>query len=670
MAIAPSASAFLTRSRIIGLSVVIISLLAAIVNANPPISKKGVCFGSDSSGDTAKCNDIRTFNVSWYYNWGQTPSCLAGVSGVEFVPMIWSAASLPLTGTLAPGSDWLLGFNEPNYANQANMSPQEAAQLWPQLEATGRRLVGPAMADCGDGLGGECTYSTLGWFRDFLGNCSGCRIDAVALHLYYCSDQDMMNKITALYELVQRPIWLTEFACNAPSSQSQPVSFAQALLPRLEASNIVQRYSWFLSYCSGCTAGGLLYDSLLNDETGSGNLTPIGSFYSGFASTDPAQASLSSPVFIDVGDLAPSVDSHGVVWLSDQGFNLASDSTLATYSDSSQTDSVQIDSYILATSRMADTNLTYQIPVSQAGSYNVTLYFSENVVSSAGQRLFNIAIQGSTVATNFDIFSSAGNQQGVLVAPSYTASVTSGSLIINISITSVSNSVVLSGLSVQPLDWSRPSSAQAMYVNIGGSGGTDASGHTWLPGANFTKNGNAASVTNTISGASSDLQFVYDTNQWGAFSIAIPAPSSGLYTVSILFAETYWSSSGQRVFNVSLQGIQVLSNYDIYTAAGASNTAVNATFTNVIVPSTLPYVLISTANVQDNALISGVIIQPSGVEYIGGVPSGGSPVTSPALVPNSNPSANVPSTIPNTAISPSNFELVFFLVIGLAMLVL
>ena len=71
------------------------------------------------------------------------------MAAVEYVPMVWSAGSLPIPSTLAGSSEWLLGFNEPNYIGQAHMDPATAASLWPQLEATGRRLVGPAVADCG-----------------------------------------------------------------------------------------------------------------------------------------------------------------------------------------------------------------------------------------------------------------------------------------------------------------------------------------------------------------------------------------------------------------------------------------------------------------------------------------------------------------------------------------
>ena len=44
---------------------------------------------------------------------------------------------------------YLLGFNEPNFKNQANMTPAQAVEVWPRLEAIaeefGLGLVGLAV---------------------------------------------------------------------------------------------------------------------------------------------------------------------------------------------------------------------------------------------------------------------------------------------------------------------------------------------------------------------------------------------------------------------------------------------------------------------------------------------------------------------------------------------
>jgi len=42
--------------------------------------------------------------------------------------MIWGSGNLGSVDSL-PTSSWVLGFNEPNQAGQANMSPQQAASI-------------------------------------------------------------------------------------------------------------------------------------------------------------------------------------------------------------------------------------------------------------------------------------------------------------------------------------------------------------------------------------------------------------------------------------------------------------------------------------------------------------------------------------------------------------
>jgi hypothetical protein len=44
--------------------------------------------------------------------------------------------------------------------------------------------------------------------------------------------------------------------------------------------------------------------------------------------------------------------------------------------------------------------------------------------------------------------------------------------------------------------------------------------------------------------------------------------------VRLHFAETYFSTVGSRTFNISINGTQVMTNFDIVAAAGAKNKAV------------------------------------------------------------------------------------------------
>lgn len=72
-------------------------------------SKKGVAV----SPDDTHCSDITGVGAAWWYNWHPTnPSNCPG----EFIPMIWGKRDIPVP-ELPGGSDWLLGFNEPNSSN-------------------------------------------------------------------------------------------------------------------------------------------------------------------------------------------------------------------------------------------------------------------------------------------------------------------------------------------------------------------------------------------------------------------------------------------------------------------------------------------------------------------------------------------------------------------------
>ena len=56
---------------------------------------------------------------------------------------------------------------------------------------------------------------------------------------------------------------------------------------------------------------------------------------------------------------------------------------------------------------------------------------------------------------------------------------------------------------------------------------------------------------------------------------------AGSYQVTLKFAETYWTAAGKRVFNVLVNGTTVLTNFDIYAAAGAQNKAIDEVFNDI-----------------------------------------------------------------------------------------
>jgi hypothetical protein len=117
--------------------------------------------------------------------------------------------------------------------------------------------------------------------------------------------------------------------------------------------------------------------------------------------------------------------------------------------------------------------------------------------------------------------------------------------------------------------------------------------------------------TNTIdlSGVTNPAPMaVYQTGRDGNFTYTIPGFAVGSsHTVRLHFAETFWTSAGSRIFNVSINGTRVLTNFDIFATAGAMNKAVIEQFT-ANANSSGQYVIQFTT-VKDNSLINGIEIQ-------------------------------------------------------------
>lgn len=119
--------------------------------------------------------------VSWIYTWGQTPKgtttlLSTGAEGsMDFAPMCWKgsydADAIRNYVKEHPGTKYLLGFNEPNFSAQSNMTPAAAATKWPDVEALaselGLRLVAPALNFTGESVGGK-VWQPYEWLDEFI----------------------------------------------------------------------------------------------------------------------------------------------------------------------------------------------------------------------------------------------------------------------------------------------------------------------------------------------------------------------------------------------------------------------------------------------------------------------------------------------------------------------
>ena len=217
-----------------------------------------------------------TMGASWCYTWGtDLPGDLP--VGVEFVPMQWGYYG-------GNNTDWLkwvkstvnakefLAFNEPDGADQANLSVADALTGYQYMAALGLPIVSPA-----------CVHPDSQWMKDFMAgaNARGYRVDAVAIHWYGGTDVNgFLGYIDYIHNLYGKDVWITEFAPadwsgNRGISPQQEADFMRAVLPALNSRPYVKRYAWFGAYGPGDAALGAA--ALWNDD---GSLTALGKLYS------------------------------------------------------------------------------------------------------------------------------------------------------------------------------------------------------------------------------------------------------------------------------------------------------------------------------------------------------------------------------------------------------
>ena len=133
--------------------------------------------------------------------------------------------------------------------------------------------------------------------------------------------------------------------------------------------------------------------------------------------------------------------------------------------------------------------------------------------------------------------------------------------------------------------------ATAIRVAAGASQDiTDSMGNVWKADNGFS--GGTTNVNNpAVAIDKTDDDALYNDERWGnaaSFQYQFMVPN-GKYTVTLKFAETYSAinAAGLRTFNASINGDQVLTDFDIFKTAGALNTATDQTFQATVTDGTI-----------------------------------------------------------------------------------
>jgi hypothetical protein len=209
-------------------------------------SKKGFVYSPKNNPlfDT----QISILNLGWYYTWG-----LNGSSNlqVKFTPMCWGAPSADKLGSISQGTTELLAFNEPDGAQQSNLTVQQIISMWPKLQAqakaTGSRLgsIATAQNPMNDNSYFDQVWNQLNPVD---------RPDFICLHWYAPPNADhFLGWLDDIHTKYQKPIWITEM-CVADWKATQDVperwstdqiqAFMDHVVAGMNQRSYVERFAW------------------------------------------------------------------------------------------------------------------------------------------------------------------------------------------------------------------------------------------------------------------------------------------------------------------------------------------------------------------------------------------------------------------------------------------
>ena len=212
---------------------------------------------------SASYSNLQATGAGWYYTWGLGQGYPGGFDA-QHAPMFWGGWAVNQTNITNvknnPDVEWVLGFNEPERSDQANMTVAQAISAWTTLSngfaGSGKKLVSPAVSD---------TSSGQSWITDFKNQATaaGLQVDAVAFHWYGVSNPNdpagaassFISRINWYHNLWNKPVFITEFAIHdwGGNYSDEEISeanrqFLDIVVPWMESSSYVAGYAvypWF-----------------------------------------------------------------------------------------------------------------------------------------------------------------------------------------------------------------------------------------------------------------------------------------------------------------------------------------------------------------------------------------------------------------------------------------
>jgi hypothetical protein len=240
-------------------------------------------------------------------------------------------------------------------------------------------------------------------------------------------------------------------------------------------------------------------------------------------------------------------------------------------------------------------------------AYTVRLHLMETFWSQAGKRVFNVNINNVTVVNGIDLYEVGGKNKAV-VRDVTGVTDSSGNLLIDF--VSVIDNASVCGIEVLG---NKAPTEQVIGINSADTAfGGFAADNAYTGGAAAAAvplgSINASGTVNAAPAA------IYTKRRYGTnFSYTLSGlGDSASYTLRLHMVESYWNQAGKRIFHVKVNNTTVISNLDLFAAAGNKLNKVVVKDIPVVADS-LGNVVVQFVAVKDNAAVAGLqLLQATG----------------------------------------------------------
>ncbi|OAI52842.1 hypothetical protein AYO44_16410 [Planctomycetaceae bacterium SCGC AG-212-F19] len=231
-----------------------------------------------------------------------------------------------------------------------------------------------------------------------------------------------------------------------------------------------------------------------------------------------------------------------------------------------------------------------------------------NLMATTGTAQVSLSWTGASGATSYKVYrGTTSGGETLLASPGGTGTTYTDTTATN-GITYFYKVAAVNAGGTSPLSNEASGTPQAagtlvLAIDAGGPAAGSFVADTDFSGGSVS--GGTTAAINTSQVINPAPQSVWQSGRYGNMTYTIPNLTPGAsYSVRLDFVEYFFGSAGQRVFNVALNGTQVLSNFDIFAAAGGTNIALARSFTATA--SSSGTITIAFTSLVNNAMINGI----------------------------------------------------------------